>query len=289
MTRDEVRVRRFVLGHLGAIGAQLHESDGRYVVDFPSGKKKQYGRQRTITFNTDKRKEQVELVEVGSPFLKSLLLEAKEFGYVSSWRTDRLPPHSRVYCFQLESYSSARKRTGFVTAEVPPGNVEPRIHEGVPPYVDEDPSDLEDRIDGLDVEALRSGLETVMPLVQQASRSFAAASVKESTESFHKAMDRVQQYIQGMRQDTYLEEAKIKKRLGEIQSKLYFTEDGIRERKLQMERDKLTDELHELKQRNKKAESAYVQERAKHEDQLRRRHEPKLKIRLVAAVSTRAA
>jgi predicted nucleic acid-binding Zn-ribbon protein len=127
-----------------------------------------------------------------------------------------------------------------------------------------------------------------MPSVERAGRAFAEDTVKESHESFHKAMERVQDYFKGLHQDTFLEEARIRKRLGEIQSKLYFTEDGLRELKLQREAEKLTRELHAIKKRNVQAQQTFTEDREKHADQQRRRHEPKLRIRLVSAAVVRA-
>jgi len=89
-----------------------------------------------------------------------------------------------------------------------------------------------------------------------------------------------------MKQDSYLEEAKLRKRLGEIQSKLYFTEDGLRELKLQREQERLTAELHVLKKRGIEAGEATQQEWSKHEETQRRRHEPKLRIRVIGATVT---
>lgn len=274
-------VESFILGYLREIGADLAESDGVWTAAFPPGRKRRYGRQRRFTFDPDRRREHVELVEAGSPFLKMLLLDAKPWGSVGALSSPAWPAGTLLYTFHVESYSSVRKRTHFVAAALEPGAAEPRVVDGFPSAFEAEPAEAADA--GADVGALESGLERVVPAVERAARSFGQEAVRESHEAFQKAVQGVQHYFQGVRQETFLEEARIRKRLGEIQSKLYFTEDGLRELKLQREQERLTRDLHELRKRNTRASDTISQEREGHIERQRRRHEPKLRIRLVAA------
>lgn len=283
---EATSLQRFVLDYLAEIGADVREEEGLHAVTFPTGFRRKYGRERRITFDPEKRREQVELVEAGSPFLKLLLNDAKAWGALSVYPTDAYPAGSRLYTFQLEAYSSAKKRTKFVWALLEWGHNEPVVSEGVPSVFDVRPAD-EARASG-DLDDLRLGLEAVLPAIERAGRLFAEEAVRESREAYAKAMERVADYFKSLNQDTHLEEARIRKRLGEIQSKLYFTEDGLRELKLQREQDRLTEELHALKKRNTAAQEGMSAERGKQAELLRRRHEPKLRIRLVAATLCRA-
>lgn len=279
-----VGVQRFVLDYLGEIGSEVHEDGGIFTVEFPTGFRRRYGRQRLLTFDPEKRKEHVELVEAGSPFLKMLLTDAKAWGALSVYPTDALPEGSLVYTFQLEAYSSARKRVRFVWAALERGHNAPVVHEGVPPFFD---ACARDSARQADKDLLKSGITTILPAVESVGRSFSADAVKDAHEAFGKSMERVQDYFKGLHQDTHLEEARIRKRLGEIQSKLYFTEDGLRELKLQKEQERLTRDLHDLKKKNTSAQETIAADREKHAEQLRRRHEPKLRIRLLAATIIR--
>jgi hypothetical protein len=279
-------LRRFVLDYLAEIGAEIRDEDGIHAILFPTGFRRRYGRERRITFDPERRREQVELVEAGSPFLKMLLTDAKAWGALSVYPTEAYPAGSRLYTFQLEAYSSAKKRTRFVWALLEAGHDEPAVREGIPPIFDAAPADAS-RATG-DLGELRAGLDAVLPAVEGAGRTFAQEAVAESRDAFAKAMERVGDYFKSLHQDTHLEEARIRKRLGEIQSKLYFTEDGLRELKLQREQERLTEELHALKKRNTQASESMQGERAKQAELLRRRHEPKLRIRLVAATVCRA-
>jgi len=279
-------LQRFVLDYLDEIGAEIRDEGGVHAVLFPTGFRRRYGRERRITFDPEKRREQVEVIEAGSPFLKLLLTDAKAWGPLSVYPTDAYPAGSRFYTFQLEAYSSARKRTRFAWALLEWGHNEPVVHEGIPPVFDARPADAA-RASG-DLGDLRAGLDVVMPAIEGMGRAFAQEAVAESRDAFAKSMERVGDYFKSLHQDTHLEEARIRKRLGEIQSKLYFTEDGLRELKLQREQERLTDELHALKKKHTQAQETMSGERVKQADLLRRRHEPKLRIRLIAATICRA-
>jgi hypothetical protein len=282
---SDARIRSFVLDYLEEIGAQVREAGGVYTVEFPTGFRRRYGRERQITFDADHRRDHVELLEPGSPLLKSLVADARLWGGLGVVATSVHPPHTRVYTFLIETYSSARKRTAFLHAVVEPG-ADVAVRAGVPDLFEAPPEDAAKW--GGDKEALRTGIEMVLPRVEEAARNLAAEALRESHDAFAKAMARVHDYFTGLHQDTFLEEARIRKRLGEIQSKLYFTEDGLRELKLQREADRLSTELHALKKRNTQAQEALQADRDKHAETLRRRHEPKLRIRLIAATLVRA-
>lgn len=283
---DHERTKRFVLDFLDELGAELQETEGVFTCTFATGFRRKYGKERRFTFDPERRKEGVELLQPGSPLLKMLTEEARTWGALSVYPSRDHPPGSRVYTFQFESYSSVRKRVAFAWAVLEPGGATARVQEGIPPMFESGRPGTLDPSGAL--QQLRDGLEQVVPLVERAGRAFAQESVKESYDAFAKSMERAKEYFQGMKQDTFLEEARIRKRLGEINSKLYFTEDGLRELKLQQEQDRLTKELHALKKKNTQAGDQIVADRGKEEDKQRRRHEPKLRIRLVAATLVRA-
>lgn len=272
-------VRGFTLDFLRLIGAEVREAHGVYTAAFPLGWKRRFGKERRFTFEPERRQAQVELVEAGSPFLKLMLVDAKTWGGVGAVASSRWPPDSLVFTFQFEAFSSLRKYTAFCHAVLPPDATAATVAMG-PPDLEgaaapgNRPPPSEDRVEAL--------LPMVVPAVEPAGREFAAEAVRDSQDAFSKSIGRVQQYFQGLKHETFLEEARIRKRLGEIQSKLYFTEDGLRELKLQREQEKLTRELHELRQRNLQAEDTLRGDESGHLEKQRRRHEPKLRIRLVA-------
>lgn len=282
----EARIRDFVLSYLDEIQADVHESGGVYTVDFPPGRKRRFGRQRRFVFDAEKSQPGVEVLEPGSPLLKLLLLDARLWGGLGIEYTDELPPGTIAYSFQFNTYSSLKRRTRFVTAILEPRATGPRLQEGVPDFGRTDPR-IEAGQDAGAAKRMQESLALVMPTVESAARAFAQDAVRESHEAFRKYLGRVNEYFQGLRQESAGEEARIRKRLGEIQSKLYFTEDGLRQLKLERERDRLTQELYQLKQKRTQGEEKLSSDQTEHVQRQRRRHEPKLQVRLLGATLVR--
>lgn len=279
-----VTLPEFVLSYLREIQATVVEHDGVYTVDFPPGRKRRFGRRRRFVFDPSKLEAQVELLEPGSPLLKLLLIDAKAWGGLGACHSSVHPPGTLLYTFQLNTFSSLKKRAKFLSVVLEPGATGPTLVEGVPedltPAHVDLPSASESR-------RLQDTLTAILPRVEEAGRAFAQEAVRESAEAFQKYMGRVSEYYQGLRQESASEETRIRKRLGEIQSKLYFAEDGLRQLKLERERDRLTQELYQLKQKRTQSEDKLSTDETEHQERQRRRHEPKLQVRLVAATLVR--
>jgi hypothetical protein len=285
---SQVSIQDFVLSYLREIQAEVKETNGVYTVDFPPGRKRRFGRSRRFVFEAEKAQQGVEVLEPGSPLLKLLLLDARLWGGLGVHYSDEMEPGTLVYAFQFNTFSSLKKRTRFVTAVLEPKATGARLHEGVPDFDASDPR-IEAAQDSGAAQRLHESLATVMPTVESAARAFAQDAIRESHEAFRKYLGRVNEYFQGLRQESAGEEARIRKRLGEIQSKLYFTEDGLRQLKLERERDRLTQELYQLKQKRTQGEEKLGSDEADHVARQRRRHEPKLQIRLLGATIVRPA
>jgi hypothetical protein len=283
---SQVSIQEFVLTYLREIQAEVSEANGVYTVEFPPGRKRRFGRQRRFVFEADKAQQGVELLEPGSPLLKLLLLDARLWGGLGVHYADDMPSGTIVYAFQFNTFSSLKKRTRFVTAVLEPEAKGPKLHEGVPDFPAPDPL-IEAGQDQGAAQRMQEALVMVMPSVESAARAFAQDAIRESHEAFRKYLGRVNEYFQGLRQESAGEEARIRKRLGEIQSKLYFTEDGLRQLKLERERDRLTQELYQLKQKRTQGEEKLSSDESDHVQRQRRRHEPKLQIRLLGATLVR--
>lgn len=276
----EGKIRNFVLSYLHEIQADVAEADGVYTVSFPPGRKRRFGGQRRFAFDQEKAQPHVEFLEVGSPLLKLMLVDAKQWGGVGVAAPPGVEPGTLAFTFQLTTFSSLKKRTEFVTALLAPEATAPKLHDGIwAVFHEAGPAATLAKA----VERVQNALPLVLPSVEAAGREFARDAVRESAEAFHKSLGRVDEYFHGLRQESASEEARIKKRLGEIQSKLYFAEDGLRQLKLERERDRLTQELYQLKQKRSLHEDRLTADHLEHAERQRRRHEPKLSVRLVAA------
>lgn len=279
-----ITLQEFVLAYLKEIQATVVEHEGVYTVDFPPGRKRRFGRRRRFVFDASKLEAQVELLEPGSPLLKLLVLDAKAWGGLGACHSAALAPGTLLYTFQFTTFSSLKKRAKFVTVVLSPGATSPSLSDGVPGDLSDAHVDLPSMGEA---QRLRDTLNAILPMVESAGRDFAKEAVAESAEAFNKYMGRVSEYFQGLRQESASEEARIRKRLGEIQSKLYFAEDGLRQLKLERERDRLTQELYHLKQKRTQSDDKLSTDETEHQERQRRRHEPKLQVRLVAATLIR--
>ncbi|MBI2077695.1 MAG: hypothetical protein HYT80_04890 [Euryarchaeota archaeon] len=274
-------LRAFVDQYLREIGAEVREADGILTVVFPPGRKRRFGGERRFTFDPPKSAPGIEVLEPGSPLLKLMFVDAKQWGGLAAAPSANLPLGSVVFTFQFTTFSSLKKRTKFVTATLPPEATRPALADGIAEISGPDGS--AETPFPKEAERLQNLLPMVMPAIEDAARDFGRDAVAESTAEFTKSLGRVNEYFEGLRQQTFSEEARIRKRLGEIQSKLYFAEDGLRQLKLEKERDRLTQDLYHLKQRRTQAEDKLSTDQTDHVERQRRRHEPKLHVRLVAA------
>lgn len=273
-------LQSFVLEYLKEIEAEVKEADGIYHVVFPLGRKRKFGGERKFTFEPDKVQPHVEVLEPGSPLLKLLVLDAKAWGGIGVSAATGFAPGTLLFTFQLTTFSSLKKRTKFVSAILSPDATSPQMSEGIASIFRQTTPDA---ASFRDMAKVQNALPMVLPRVEQVAREFAKEAEKESAEAFYKSLGRVNEYFAGLKQETASEEARIRKRLGEIQSKLYFAEDGLRQLKLERERDKLTQDLYLLKQKRTQHDERLTTDQTEHVERQRRRHEPKLSIRLVGA------
>lgn len=281
MDEEHEILHDFVRSYLDAVGADVHEEEeGILAVAFPSGRKRAFGRERLIAFDEAHRADHVEVMEPGSPLLKQIVEDAiGTFGGVGVVQDEGRPDGTTVFSFRLTLYTALKKRVQFLTATTGPGYDEPFVREGLPEFVFEkappgDPA-------AYDHEAVQEALASVQPAVRKAADAFARPGLEEASKLYKKNAERVTDYYQHLREEAYRKEARLRKRLGEIQSKLYFTEDGLREIKLEKERDRITRQLRELKQQNTEQEQALEAQEEEHLQRQRRRYEPKLSVHLV--------
>lgn len=271
----------FVRSYLDAVGADVHEEqEGVLTVAFPSGRKRAFGRERRIAFDEAHRADHVEVMEPGSPLLKQIVEDAvAHFGGVGVVHDEGRPDGTTIFSFRLTLYTALKKEVRFLTATTGPGYDEPYVDEGLPEFVFEDAPAGDPA--AYDHEAVQEALETVQPAVRKAADAFARPGLEEAAKLYKKNAQRVAEYYRHLRDEAFRQEARLRKRLGEVQSKLYFTEDGLREIKLEKERDRITRKLREMKQQNTEQEQELEQQEEEHLQRQRRRYEPKLSVHLV--------
>lgn len=98
-----------------------------------------------------------------------------------------------------------------------------------------------------------------------------------------KTQERLTAYYEQMRDEARREDVKLRRRIGQINAKIFYTEDRIRLMRLEKERDLLAEELEKIKKKSRRAlEHLELEERERLAKEAERAR-PTVKIRLVAA------
>ncbi len=98
-----------------------------------------------------------------------------------------------------------------------------------------------------------------------------------------KTQERLAAYYEQMRDESRREDVKLRRRIGQINAKIFYTEDRIRLLRLEKERDLLAEELDKVKRKSRRAmEHLELEERERLAKEAERAR-PTVKIRLVAA------
>lgn len=281
MDEEHAVLDDFIRSYLRTVGAGVHEEqEGILAVAFPSGRKRAFGRERRIAFDEEHRADHVEVLEPGSPLLKQIIEDAeKNFGGIGVVHDDGRPDGTIMFTFRLTLYTALKKRVQFLTVTTGPGYEEPFVREALPEFVFEPAADGDPS--AFDRQKVQEALEEVEPAVRRAMDAFARPGLEEAAKLYRKNAQRVAEYYKNLREEAFRQEARLRKRLGEIQSKLYFTEDGLREIKLEKERDRITQQLRDLKQRHAEQDQDLGAQEREHLDRQRRRYEPKLSVHLL--------
>ncbi len=98
-----------------------------------------------------------------------------------------------------------------------------------------------------------------------------------------KTQERLQAYYEQMRDETRREDVRLRRRIGEINAKIFYTEDRIRLMRLEKERDMLAEELDKVKKKSRRALEHLELEEHERLAKEAERARPTVKIRLVAA------
>lgn len=106
---------------------------------------------------------------------------------------------------------------------------------------------------------------------------------EEAQEELRRTEKRLEAYYDKQKEELRQNEAKLRRKLGEINSRLYFTEDGVRERKLELEREKIEKALHEAVFKNNRSEEQLDKELEERLGREREKNEPRLELQLIGA------
>ena len=106
---------------------------------------------------------------------------------------------------------------------------------------------------------------------------------EEAQEEVRRTEKRLEEYYERLKEEIRMDEAKIRRKMGDIRNRLWFTENGVRERKLEDQFQSLEASLHDMTFKNNRR----VEELDKElKDRLAReaeKNEPRLVVELIGA------
>jgi superfamily II DNA or RNA helicase/Tfp pilus assembly protein PilE len=279
----EAEVQRFVKRFLETTGAEAEVQEKVTTVRLPRTFWKRMGGIHTYTADpeTFEQKEgEIELLSLGSKFVQdamSLLQEDASVGQVATDEVDA-PMTVLYYRYFIETIRSEVE--AFVSVKVSDDGTVHEILDGLPevpgglgemepvPLSAKQWEDLQEKG--------RFEVGNILVPILQSKREEAQAEVR-------RAEKRLEQYYEKQKEEIRAEEAKIRHKMGQIRNRLWFTENGIRERKLEDQYAALEAQLHDATFKNNRRVEDLDKEL---KDRLAReaeKNEPRLVVELIGA------
>lgn len=274
--RSREQVRAFTELAAARLGAEVRREDGHLLVNFPREVPRGVRRKRRLVFDlASMRPQATELAAPGSRFLRELTAIVAPRAPVSVARAAVEKPLN-VFHYRVSMVALHFRHDDVVAVcvddlglrEEPPalpdGEGEAAPTAGLPPDLD---------LELVEGAARKNLMKGVAPKLDELSRAVAAG--------LETSLRRIRRYYQQVREEARMHEAKLRRRIGELNSRLWFTEDGLRERRMERERDDLQRQLAEIKQGNKQMLEALDEEEAQRLARESGKHKPTVRLELV--------
>jgi superfamily II DNA or RNA helicase len=275
-------VAKFVQRFANAANVKMAGSDGVITLNLPRSEWGTLGGRHQFTTSTDvfeANDGKVELLSLSAGFVNQLvqyLNHEAPLGQVRTAEVDE-PAVQLYYRYYIETIRSEVE--AFVTVTVTDKGTVLEVTEGL--------NTVPDAETVYNPHPLTGEWETIEETARiEAGNIIAPAyldKIREAKEDVHRSEQRLEQYYERLKSEYTTKQAELRRTLGEIESKLRITENGIRERKLQADYTKKKKEYDQTKFRdNKRVEKLdnEFNERLNREKEV---NEPKLVVELIGA------
>ncbi len=276
-------VRAFVSRFLATTGAETEEADHVTTVKLPRTYWKRMGGLHHYTTDPetfDEKDGEVELLSLGSKFVQGAMETLGEDGALGVVRTPAVarPTTALYYRYFIETVRSELE--AFITVQVDDNGQVAALLQELAPVPEGEPhdggsgltasawSDLEEKA--------RGEVGNLLVPILQAKREEAQAEVRH-------AEKRLEGYYERQKEEIRAEEAKIRHKRGQIRNRLWFTESGVRERKLEDQDRDLEKQLHDLTFRNNRKVEDLDKELKDRLAKEQEKNEPRLQVELIGA------
>lgn len=279
----EAEVQDFISSFLQAAEAEVEERANITTVKLPRTYWKRLGGLHTYTTDADTFEEkegEVELLGLGSKFVTGVMGVLQDDGAVGQVRSAAVaaPQLQLYYRYFIETLRSEME--DFITIHIGEDGALLKVEEGLSEIPDGDPvkdATIVGEAQWTDAqEKARFEVGNLLVPILQKKR-------EEATEEIRRTEKRLEVYYEGLKEEIRGDEAKIRRKMGDIRNRLWFTENGVRERKLEDQFGSLEAQLHDLTFKNNRR----VEELDKElKDRLAReneKNEPRLVVELIGA------
>jgi SNF2 family DNA or RNA helicase len=276
-------VRQFVDRFLKATGAETEKSGELTTVKLPRTFWKKLGGIHTYTADPETFEEkdgEVELLSLGSKFVQgamTVLQEESSAGQVRTAEVD-VPTTVLYYRYFIETIRSEIE--SFVTVKVHDDGTIDSVTEDLAEVPDGEVVDAPMALTAHQWEEVadkaRFEVGNLLQPILQAKREEAQAEVR-------RVEKRLEEYYERLKEETRQEEQKVRHKMGKIRNRLWFNENGIRERKLEDEYSQLEEQLHKATFQNNKRVEDLDKELKDRLEREQEKNEPRLTLEIIGA------
>ncbi len=276
-------VHEFMSNFLQVVGGEVDIDEGVHNVRLPRHYWKRIGGVHSFTLDPDvfeNKDGEVELLSLGTPLVAQSMKILEQDGAVGQVRTAEVDERATILYYRYFIETIRNEMEEFVSVVVTDDGKILDVQEG-----------LMDLPDGTNVRQPRplaqAQWEDIMERARYEVGNIVAPVVQEireeAMEELRRTEKRLEAYYEKQKEELRQDESKLRRRLGEINSRLYFTEDGVRERKLEAEREKTEKLLHEAVFKNNRSEEQLDTELEERLGREREKNEPRLVVELIGA------
>ena len=279
----EAEVGKFIDGFLAAAAAEREEHDKIVTVKLPRTYWKRLGGLHTYTTDADTFEEkdgEVELLGLGAKFVQGVMQVLQEESAVGQLRTAEVdePQTQLYYRYFIETIRSEME--AFVTLRVADDGRVVAVEESLSELPLGEPTDEPVPLSAAQwadlQEKARFEVGNILQPIQQKKR-------EEAMEEVRRTEKRLEEYYERLKEEIRMDEAKIRRKMGDIRNRLWFTENGVRERKLEDQFNALEASLHDLTFKNNRRVEELDKELKDRLAREQEKNEPRLVVELIGA------
>ena len=279
----ENEVRRFVDEFLSVVGGEREEDQGVTTVKLPRTLWKRVGGVHTYTTDPevfDARDGEVELLSLGTPLVAGGMDHLQATAHIGQVRTAEVDERATILYYRYFIETIRSEVEAFVSVTVTDGGKVLDVGDGIVAMPDAEhvnvPRPLSpDQWEEVTGKARFEVGTLLQPIVQEKR--------DEAADELRRTEKRLEEYYERQKYELREDESKIRQKMGKIRSRLYFTEDGVRERKLEQEFEKLEKQLHEMTFKNNRREEELDDELKERLGKEQEKNEPRLVVELIGA------